>query len=89
MTNDEIADLLLEAGRRHHQAFAASDGVDPEWPIFYGAFIQTRLFGSVEAVPTRSELVAVLVESDRMQKGSDRPWPRVFAERIHELLATS
>ena len=35
-----LADLLLEAGCAHHAAFAATDGADPDWAIWYAEFLK-------------------------------------------------
>ena len=31
---NNLADLLQEAGRAHHDAFAVTDGADPDWSIW-------------------------------------------------------
>ena len=38
-----LADLFLETGHAHHAAFAATDGADPEWPIWYAEHLQAPL----------------------------------------------
>lgn len=38
-----LAELLREAGRAHHQAFAATNGADPQWPTWYAEFLAPRL----------------------------------------------
>ncbi len=30
----DLVELFRETGRAHHSAFMATDGVDPEWPIW-------------------------------------------------------
>ena len=35
LTREELAELLVETGHHHHQAYADSDGVDPEWALWY------------------------------------------------------
>ena len=37
---NNLVDLLLEAGRAHHAAFAATDGADPDWSIWYADYLQ-------------------------------------------------
>ena len=34
-----IVELLRETGRAHHEAFAATDGADPDWPIWYADYL--------------------------------------------------
>ena len=37
---DNLVDLLVETGRAHQAAFAATDGADPDWPIWYADCLQ-------------------------------------------------
>lgn len=84
ITEEELVDLLTETGRRHHVAFISSDGVDVEWPLFYAAYLQTKLWDRLGALLTRSEIIHVLVSSDEaIRNGSEHgPWPPVYARRL-------
>ena len=86
ITDQELADLLVEAEQHHHQAFITSDGVDSEWPLFYASYLQTRLWDRLGVLLTRSELVHVLVSADAaFQSGAEAgPWPPVYGRRIRE-----
>lgn len=88
---DTIVELLKETGHAHHQAFAATDGVDPEWPLWYAKFLQpkfTELFGRDF---TRSEIVALLVNLDQDQKtrGADEPWVQFYAHDLRDRFVPS
>jgi NAD(P)H-hydrate epimerase len=80
----ELAEILRETGERHHAAFAASDGTDPEWALWYAGYLQARLWDRAGRLPTRSELVYLLVAAERAQiaSGSDEPWPEAYARHI-------
>ena len=39
----QIVDLLADTGAAHHEAFVASNGEDPEWPIWYAERLQAPL----------------------------------------------
>ena len=52
-TVEELAELLLETGHHHHQAYVSSDGVDPEWALWYADYLQTRLWDGAGSLPTR------------------------------------
>lgn len=43
LTDAALADLLGEAVDRHHQVHADSQGVDPDWPLWYAGFLQARV----------------------------------------------
>lgn len=52
-----LAKLFQEAGKAHHEAFATTDGVDPEWPIWYADYLveplRSRLTESHRVLPHR------------------------------------
>lgn len=81
-----LAELLREAGQRHHAAFISSDGVDPEWPIFYAAYVQTKLWDRLGTLLTRSEIIHVLVAADEAFRSGEEKgaWPPVYARRLRE-----
>jgi NAD(P)H-hydrate epimerase len=85
ITREELAELFREAGHRHHEAFAGSDGADPEWALWYAGYLQAHLWDRLGRVLTRSEIVYLLVASDleaRAQGVAD--WPSFYAERFLE-----
>ncbi len=89
ITDSELAALFVEAGKHHHAAFIESDGVDPEWPLFYAAYVQTRLWDRLGVLLTRSELVHVLVAADLAMASGEGTgdWPSFYAERIRSFAA--
>lgn len=84
ITDQALADLLVETGQHHHAAFISSDGVDVEWPLFYAAYLQTRMWDRLGVLLTRSELIHVLVEGDQAFQDGDETghWPTVYARRL-------
>jgi hypothetical protein len=54
---NQIADLLLEAGHAHHQAFIETDGHDPEWPLWYAQYFQEKLGRLLNYPLSQSEIV--------------------------------
>lgn len=81
-----LASLLRETGERHHAAFVTSDGVDPEWALWYATDLQARLWDGLGRIPTRAELCFLLVGAERAHResGSDDPWPGAYARFILE-----
>lgn len=84
LTRDELADLLIETGNHHHQAYADSDGVDPEWALWYAGYLQARMWDRAGTLPTRSQLVHLLLrgEAELAQADADTPWPQYYADVI-------
>jgi hypothetical protein len=40
---DELANLLNETAEAHHKAFAATEGKDPDWPIWYADYLFEKM----------------------------------------------
>ena len=83
---DRLAAVLREAAETHHQVFRIVDGEDPDWASWYAEWLVT-LSGLPEVLgvtPVRSELVYVLVGSDKEHtaRHPEAPWERFYADRI-------
>lgn len=83
----ELTDLFLATGHAHHAAFIDTDGVDPEWPLWYADYLLDKLPPKLGAQMTKSEIVYMLVYADRHLKmnAPGANWPgyyaRLFVER--------
>lgn len=84
LSRDDLADLLVQTGHHHHQAYADSDGVDPEWALWYASYLQTRIWDRAGALPTRSQLIHLLLrgEAEHGERGDGAPWQQVYADVI-------
>jgi NAD(P)H-hydrate epimerase len=81
---DELANLLNETAEAHHKAFAATDGEDAEWPIWYADYLLDKMRGMLNSKFTKSELIYILVSADK-ENGRMAPgayWPRFYANFI-------
>jgi hypothetical protein len=78
---EQLASLFREAGSAHHRAFAATNGDDPEWPIWYAEFLQPKVNALLGTKWTKSELVHLLLRSEKERKAqaSDLSWPEFYA----------
>ena len=88
-TVEELAELLLETGHHHHQAYISSEGVDPEWALWYAGYLQGQIWDRLGEIPSRSALVHLLVEADKQFEPttSNPDWPPFYARLILEQLA--
>ncbi len=79
---EELETLFREVGKKHHEAFLDTDGVDPEWPLWYADRLTDRLPALLGDDLTKSELVYLLVHLSKKQadEAPDMPWPRYYAE---------
>jgi hypothetical protein len=79
---DKLTTLFDEAGKAHHAAFAAVDGADPDWPIWYAEYLMDKLPSLLGATFTKSELVYLLVRLSKEQAlhAPGTKWPRYYAK---------
>ena len=77
----ELEMLFQELGQKHHDRFLDTDGVDPEWPLWYAGWLIDKLPPLLDAKFTRSELVYRLVHLSKKQpeEAPDMPWTRYYA----------
>ncbi len=85
----QLEELFRETGRAHHQAFIETDGVDPEWPLWYSDYLRERLGPLLDASFTKSELVhlLVLVANEQPLRAPGANWGRYYAKRFIQLYA--
>jgi NAD(P)H-hydrate epimerase len=78
---EELANVLNETAEAHHKAFAASDGEDPEWPIWYADYLLDRMRMMLNSKFTKSELIYILVSADKEKElvAPGAYWPRFYA----------
>ncbi|MFZ0545913.1 MAG: hypothetical protein WAM60_10775 [Candidatus Promineifilaceae bacterium] len=82
----QIADLLLETGQAHHQAYLETDGADPEWPLWYAEYLQEKLGRLLDHEFTRSELTYQIVHLDKAYTSRARikTWAEFYAQELIE-----
>lgn len=92
MNNDlrnNLVDLLLETGQAHHAAFAATDGADPDWPIWYAEHLQTPFAEALQTPFTKSQLIYCLMDADfeQIARAPESSWPEFYADQFIERYA--
>ncbi len=88
---NNLVDLLLEAGRAHHTAFAATDGADPDWSIWYADYLIEPFAQRLDMHFHRSQLIYCLMDADfeHQARSPDSNWPEYYADEIIERYAPS
>lgn len=82
---DEVAALLRSTAHEHHIAFAAVDGADPEWPLWYAEHLAPRLSALLGTSLTRSGLVhTLLLAEEADDSDGDGDWADAYARLIIE-----
>ena len=81
---DELANLLNETAEAHHKAFAATNGEDAEWPIWYADYLLDKMRRMLNSKFTKSELIYILVsaEKENGRMAPDAYWHRFYANFI-------
>jgi hypothetical protein len=83
---DQLTALFEQAGKAHHQAYLATNGADPEWPMWYADYLMDKLPPLLGTAFTKSELVYLLVHLNKEQTlhTPDAKWPRYYAQYFVE-----
>ena len=87
----ELAALFMETGKHHHKAYEASDGVDPEWALFYAGYFQAKIWDRLGEIPTRSGIIHFLLDADKEFQATGKEymeWPAYYAELYLKRYAT-
>jgi len=83
----QLTELFEQTGEAHHEAFAATDGHDPEWPLWYAQYLEERLRPFLAAPLTKSRLVFCLVAADNEHSATESvttPWSEYYAKHVLE-----
>lgn len=77
----QLVELFEKAGHAHHEAYLATDGADPDWPIWYADYLHGDLARLLNAQFTKSELVCLLVGLDKevQQRAPGANWHVYYA----------
>ena len=80
----DVAALLKEAGRAHHKAYEATDGDDPDWPIWYADYARDKFAECFGMELTRSQLVYCLIraDSEHQARAPDSDWAEFYASEF-------
>jgi glutaredoxin len=87
----QLAELMIETGKAHHRAFAATEGADPDWPIWYAEYLQQPLSKMLQTSFTKSQLIYCLMFADYEQtaRAPKSSWPELFADHFIERFSRS
>ena len=80
---EALAALLHQTAEDHHVAYKETDGVDPDWSIWYaGHLLEQGIERLLDATLLKSDLIYLLVLADKTQN-IDAPgakWERYYAD---------
>lgn len=80
---EALAALLHQTAEDHHVAYKETDGVDPDWSIWYsGHLLENGIEQLLDARLLKSDLIYLLVLADKRQMG-EAPggrWENYYAD---------
>jgi hypothetical protein len=63
---EQLAQLLHQTAEDHHVAYKATDGVDPDWSLWYsGRLLDQGIEKILNAKLLKSDLIYLLVSADK------------------------
>jgi hypothetical protein len=80
---DDLAEMLHQTAEDHHVAYKETDGVDPDWSIWYADHLIQLGFGEkLGATFLKSDLIYLLVLADKTQmlEAPGGKWERRYAD---------
>ena len=82
----ELARLLREAQKEHHEAHIDTDGYHPDWAIWYAEYLFEKLPEFLEEEMIRSEIIYNLVLLDKMYtaEAPEIRWNEYYARYLLE-----
>ena len=86
-----LVDLFREAGRAHHESFAATGGDDPDWPIWYADYLQEPFAERVGMNFYKSQLIYCLMNAnfEHQARSPESDWSEYYADQLLERCAPS
>jgi len=88
---DRLSELFAETASAHHEAFAATDGNDDEWPIWYADYLQEPISEILDTQFLKSKLIYCLMDADfeYTAREIDTQWQKYYSDHFIEHFAPS
>ena len=79
-----LAELLRETAIAHHEAYSATDGDDPAWPLWYAEHLADRLTPLVGETMDKDALADELARLDEEVKArpEEEDWALYYARSL-------
>ena len=86
---NDLTVLFKEVSQAHHKAYIETDGVDPEWPIWYADFMHEKVMDILDLEITKAELIYLFVAADldHREEAPDAEWSVYYADFFSDSLA--
>lgn len=79
---EKLAELLQKTSAAHREAFAESEGADPEWAAWFAGQIMAELNRILGAQLAEGQIAVLLTEAEdeHLMTAPGRDWPDYYAE---------
>ena len=79
-----LAQLFREAAMAHHEAYSATDGDDPDWPLWYAEYLSDKLTPYLGTPMSQEALADELVRLDQEVKSGahGEDWALHYAQSL-------
>ena len=81
---EALAQLFREAAMAHHEAYSATDGDDPAWPLWYADFLYDKLTPYLGETMSKDALIDELTRLDEEVKArpEEDDWALYYARSL-------
>ena len=79
-----LAQLFREAAMAHHQAYSATDGDDPDWPLWYADYLYDKLPPFISQPISKDEFTDELTRLDQevRSRPDEEDWAVYYAQSL-------
>jgi len=87
----QLSGLFSDTAQAHHAAYSATNGEDPEWPLWYTDYLQEPLGRALNTTFYKSQLIYCLMNADFEQQARDpdADWTEYDADYFIEKFSPS
>jgi len=81
---EALAQLFRETAMAHHEAYSATDGDDPAWPLWYADYLYNKLTPYIGEDMSKDELIDELTRLDQEVKArpEEDDWALYYARSM-------
>ena len=79
-----LAQLFRETAMAHHEAYSATDGDDPDWPLWYADTLYDKLPAYLDDTMDKDQLAEELIRLDQEVKSgaNSEDWAVHYAQSL-------
>ena len=81
---EALAQLFRETAIAHHEAYSATNGDDPAWPLWYADYLYDKLPPYINEPISKDAFISALIRLDQevRSKSEDVDWAMYYAKSL-------